>query len=237
MIINASENPQRFEDIIKNSDFLGQKIYADYISNQLKETNSFYVLENTAFMMSGTNLTLCGKPTLDELEEILMFCNFCGVKSIESQVPGLPMNIDKVLHIMQHTADNAGLNDDIVKNEDMYSFIKFCCNNFSGINFDIVYSNFTRKLNKGISGIYYLKQDNKIVSGAVTTLYSDDTVYITFVSTSPDYRKQGLAAKVIKHIIAENADKKVILKCEDSLKSFYENLGFKEIGTVKLYKE
>jgi predicted GNAT family acetyltransferase len=151
--------------------------------------------------MSGTNLTLCGKPTTDELEEILMFCNFCGIKSIESQIPGLPMNIDKVLHIMEHTADNAQLNDSIIKNEDMYSFIKFCCGNFHGINFDIVYSNFTRKLNRGITDIYYLQKDEKIISGAITTLYSDDTVYITFVSTASEHRNQGLAAQIIKHIV------------------------------------
>ncbi|MBQ5325048.1 MAG: GNAT family N-acetyltransferase, partial [Oscillospiraceae bacterium] len=71
----------------------------------------------------------------------------------------------------------------------------------------------------------------------ISTIYDEDTVYITFVSTHPEYRKQGYAAKVIKHIIAENADKKVILKCEDALKPYYEKLGFKAVGTVKLYKE
>ena len=237
MIVNASENPKRFEEIIKYSDFLGQKIHADYISHQLKETNSFYVLENSAFMMSGTNITLCGNPSEDELEEILMFCNFCGIRSIESQIPGLPMNVDKVLHIMEHIADDEVISEEIIKNEDMYSFIKFCCSNFHGINFDVVYSNFTRKLNAGITNIYYLKKGDKIASGAITTLYSDDTVYITFVSTAPEFRKNGLAAQVIKHIGADNKGKKVILKCEDTLKSFYENLGFTEIGTVKLYKE
>ena len=237
MIVNATENPTKFENIIRNSDFLGKKIYADYISQQLKETNSFYVADNTAFMLSGTNLTLCGKPSADELEEILMFCNFCGVKSIESQIPGLPMTVDKVLHIMEYAGDTAQLHQNITVNQDMYSFIKFCCRNFHNLSFDIVYSNFTRKVNRGISNIYYLKQNGKIASGAISTLYGEDTVYITFVSTDPDFRNQGLAAKVLNHIIAENKDKKVILKCEDALKSFYEKLGFKAIGTVKLYKE
>lgn len=237
MIVNATENTEKFEDIIRNSDFLGKKIYADYASRQLKETNSFYVAENSAFMLSGTNLTLCGKPVAAELEEILMFCNFCQVKSIESQIPGLPMKIDKVLHIMEYAGKISEKQHDITVNDEIYSFIKFCCSNFHNLSFDIVYSNFTRKINRGISNIYYLKQDGKIVSGAISTLYGDDTVYITFVSTNPEHRKQGLAEKVLKHIIAENADKKVILKCEDTLKPFYEKLGFKAVGTVKLYKE
>lgn len=237
MIVNATENAEKFEKIIRNSDFLGKKIYADYISQQLKETNSFYVGDNTAFMLSGTNLTLCGKLTADELEEILMFCNFCGVRSIESQIPGLPMNIDKILHIMEYAGDIPQKQQDIIVNDDNYSFIKFCCSNFHNLNFDIVYSNFTRKINRGISNTYYLKHNGTIVSGAISTIYGDDTIYITFVSTSPEYRKQGYAARVIKHIVAENTDKKVILKCEDALKPFYEKLGFKAVGTVKLYKE
>lgn len=237
MITNASENGKKFEDIILNSDFLGQKIYADYTSRQLKETNSFYISENCAMMLSGTNLTLCGKPTADELEEILSFCNFCNVKLIESQIHGLPMTVDKELHIMEHSGENTQLCEGIYSNEDMYSFIKFCCENFHNLCFDIVYSNFTRKVNNGLSNTYYIRQNNKIASGAISTKYGEDTVYITFVSTSPEFRKNGLAAKVVGHIISLNKDKKVILKCEDSLKHFYENLGFKEVGTVKLYKE
>jgi len=237
MITNATENTEKFEKIINNSDFLGKKILADYISHQLKETNSFYVGDNTAFMLSGTNLTLCGNPSADELEEILMFCNFCGVKSIESQIPRLPMNIDKVLHIMEYAGDIPEKQQDMIVNDDNYSFVKFCCSNFHNLSFDIVYSNFARKINRGISNTYHLKHNGVIVAGAISTIYDEDTVYITFVSTHPEYRKQGYAAKVIKHIIAENADKKVILKCEDALKLFYEKIGFKAVGTVKLYKE
>jgi len=237
MITNATENTEKFEKIINNSDFLGKKILADYISHQLKETNSFYVGDNTAFMLSGTNLTLCGNPSADELEEILMFCNFCGVKSIESQIPRLPMNIDKVLHIMEYAGDIPEKQQDMIVNDDNYSFVKFCCSNFHNLSFDIVYSNFARKINRGISNTYHLKHNGVIVAGAISTIYDEDTVYITFVSTHPEYRKQGYAAKVIKHIIAENADKKVILKCEDALKPYYEKIGFKAVGTVKLYKE
>ena len=138
---------------------------------------------------------------------------------------------------MEYAGDMPEKQQDIIVNEDNYSFIKFCCNNFHNLSFDIVYSNFTRKINKGISDICYLKRNGKIASGAISTEYGDDTVYITFVSTAPEYRKQGLAEKVIGHIIAENAGKKIILKCEDALKPFYEKLGFKAAGTVNLYKE
>ena len=237
MIVHATENTQKFEQIIKDSGFLGQKIYADYISGQIKETNSFYVSENCAFMLSGVNLTLCGKPTADELEELLTFCNFCGVSSIESQIKNLPMSIDRKLHVMEYTGSDTPFCDDVIINEDKYSFIKFCCANFHNLCFDIVYSNFTRKMNKGISDIYYIKKDGKIASGAIATAYGEDCVYITFVSTAPEYRRQGLAEVVLKHIIHQCNGKRVILKCEDALKPFYEKLGFKAVDAITVYKE
>lgn len=237
MIISAAENIQKFEYIIKNSGFLGQKIYADYISGQSKETNSFYISENCAFMLSGINLTLCGNPTADELEEILNFCNFCGVKSIESQIVNLPMNIERALHIMEHTGEKAESDAVVAKNKDIYSFIRFCCTNFHNLSFDIVYSNFTRKVNAGIADIFYIEEYGKIVSGAIATKYGDDSIYITFVSTSPQHRGKGLAAKVLQHIIGQNKGKRIILKCEDALKPFYEKLGFKAVGAITVYKE
>ena len=237
MIVNATENAQKFEQIIKDSGFLGQKIYADYISGQIKETNSFYISKNCAFMISGVNLTLCGRLVADELEELLTFCNFMGVSSIESQINNLPMKVERKLHIMEYAGEVTQTSDDVISNEDTYSFIKFCCTNFHNLNFNIVYSNFARKINKGIANTYYLIQDGKIVSGAIATVYSEDTVYITFVSTLPEYRKKGLAEKVLRHIAAKNKDKKVILKCEDALKPYYEKLGFKAVGAVTVYKD
>lgn len=237
MIVSATENTQKFEDIIKSSGFLGQKIYADYISGQSKETNSFYISENCAFMMSGINLTLCGKPTADELEEILNFCNFCGVKSIESQINSLPMNIERTLHIMEYTGKKAESCAVVAKNKNIYSFIRFCCANFHNLSFDIVYSNFTRKVNSGIADVFYIEEYGKIVSGAIATKYGEDSIYITFVSTSPQHRGKGLAAKVLHYIISQSEGKKVILKCEDVLKPFYEKLGFKAVGAITVYKE
>ena len=237
MIINAVENATKFEEIINNSGFLGQKIYADYISGQLKETNSFYVTENCAFMLSGINVTLCGNPTDDELEEILVFCNFYGIKTIESQIPDLHANLERTLHIMEFKGEIRSCTETVTVNEDNYSFIKFCCENFHGLVFDIVYSNFVRKINRGIADIYYIVKNGRIAAGAIATKYSEDTVYITFVSTSPDYRNQGLAAQVLSYIINSNKGRKVILKCEDELKAFYEKLGFKATGTVNLYKD
>lgn len=237
MIKSASQDVKRFESIIKASGFTGQKIYADYISGQVQETNSFYVMENCAFMLSGINLTLCGRPSADELEEIVMFCNFCGVKTIESQISHLPFEKSRTLHIMEYRGTIKPCTEQVTVNDDRYSFIKFCCSNFHGLNFDIVYSNFSRKVNSGIAELCYITEDGKIVSGAIATKYGEDTVYITFVSTSPACRNRGLAAQVLYYIIEKNKDKKVILKCEDSLKPFYEKLGFEEIGTLSLYKD
>ncbi len=236
MIKNALDNVARFKEIISQSGFLGQKIFADYASGQSEETNSFYLSENCAFMLSGVNITLCGVPTADELEEILLFCNFCKIKNMECQLNTIPLEKEKLLHIMEFGKTVEHTDDEVVTNKDVYSFIRFCCGIFHGINFDIVYGNFSRKINSRIADIHYIKRDNKIVSGAIATKYGEDTMYITFVCTDSQYRRQGLAQQVIKHIAADNSGKKIILKCEDGLKNFYENMGFKEVGTINLYK-
>ena len=236
MIKNALDNVARFKEIIFDSGFLGQKIFADYASGQSEETNSFYLSENCAFMLSGVNITLCGVPTADELEEILLFCNFCKIKTMECQLNTIPLEKEKTLHIMEYRQTVEDTDDQVITNKDVYTFIRFCCDIFHGISFDIVYSNFSRKINKGIADIHYIKRDDKIVSGAIATKYGEDTKYITFVCTDNQYRRQGLAQQVIRHIVAANSDKKIILKCEDSLKNFYENMGFVEVGTLNSYK-
>ena len=51
---------------------------------------------------------------------------------------------------------------------------------------------------------------------------------------------QGGCSAVInkKQLIpTTNKDKKVILKCEDGLKPYYEKLGFKAVGEIAVYRE
>ena len=47
--------------------------------------------------------------------------------------------------------------------------------------------------------------------------------------------RQGLAKKVISHIISENSGSDITLMCEKELIPFYTKLGFEQIGETYLY--
>ncbi|MEG0090490.1 MAG: GNAT family N-acetyltransferase [Oscillospiraceae bacterium] len=236
MIENALAYDEKFTEILFSSGFLGQKIYADYQTQKKSTTNSFYILGNCGFMLSGTNLTVCGKLTGEDVEQILFFCSFFGVNTIESTQRIASLKVDKELEIMKYVGGGTSTQQGIIKNENIYLFIKFCCENFDGLSFDNVYANFVRKVNGGISDIYYLKKDSRIVSGAITTQYFGDTEYITFVSTANEFRNGGMANKILAHIISQKEGKIILLKCEKQLCEFYQRAGFKPIGKIIVNK-
>lgn len=237
MIKNSANDRENFETKLKNNEFLCRKIMADYISCAgVQDSNMFYTTDKGIFMLSGVNITLCGEITDENLEEIISFAGFCGAKTIETQLE-LPLETEKQMYIMEYKSDCKEITDiKFERNNDIYSFIKFCCENFVGISFDIAYANFARKVNKGISNVYYVKENKQIISGAIDTKYGEDSVYITFVCTDVNYRNKSLAKKVINHIICQNKNKKILLKCEEKLKNYYENMGFSHTGTINIYK-
>lgn len=235
MIVNALQDKKHFENIAQNSGFLGKKIYSEYLSQKGVDNNLFYVIDNAVFMLSGNNITLCGDITEENLEEIISFSFFVSAKTIETQILNLPLDIDKKIYIMEYVGEPKTEIENIEINKNIYSFAKFSCDNFNGISFDMAYSNFARKVNKELSNIYYIEDNSKIISGAISTVYDENTVYITFVSTDKEYRRQGLAKNVIDYIVKHNENKTILLTCECKLKEFYEKIGFKNIDYIEVF--
>ena len=236
MITSATNLPEQFEkNLNSRSDFLTQKIKSEHRSDNSMILNNFYCFDDKALMVMGENMTVSGDLTDDDMEELLSFCQFLGIYGLESKQENLLPADKTVMNLMKYTADSHACCDEIIKNENIYQFSQFSSDNFSGVSFNTVYSYFARKVNRGVSDIYYLTVDGKIVSGALATRF-DDAVYLTFVSTAKRYRKQGLAKKVINHIISQNTHTDVVLMCENELIPFYQNLGFEKTGETYLYK-
>lgn len=66
----------------------------------------------------------------------------------------------------------------------------------------------------------------------------NDEWYIEGVVTSPDYRGQGIATQLFKHLITEDPNKKWSLNCDyDNKKALklYKQLGFKWVEDINLY--
>ncbi len=66
----------------------------------------------------------------------------------------------------------------------------------------------------------------------------DDEVYIEAVATFPEYRGQGIATQLFKHLIDSDPNAKWSLNCdydnEGALK-LYKKLGFEDVGDIDLY--
>lgn len=236
MITTAKDNLKKFEENLeKNDNFLTRKVRCEYTVNKDITLDNFYTSDNVDIMLLGENMTICGIPTEEEKETLISFAKFLGIKEIETDISDFNIGHKNTLYLMKYIGDNQIKNNDIKKNINIYEFSKFCCKNFDDISFDMVYSYFARKVNKGISNIYYLEKDGKILSGAVATDYGGK-IYLTFVSTDKEWRKNGLAKTIINHIISENEDMIVGLLCEKKLIPFYNNLNFYNSGEIYLYR-
>lgn len=236
MIVSAASDTDRFEHNLEcGKDFMTQKIKAEYRSDKQAVLNNFYCFEDCDIMQMGENLSVCGDLKVEQIEELLSFCNFTGVYGLESRQDNLPVVHRNIMHLMTYKGDGGTSCRDIVKNENIYQFSQFSAANFPGTAFNIVYSYFARKVNKGVSDIYYLEHNGKIVSGALATHF-DDSIYITFVSTDRKFRKQGLARQIINHIVSRYPHREILLMCETELMDFYQKLCFEKTGEIYLYK-
>ncbi|MBR5521049.1 MAG: GNAT family N-acetyltransferase [Oscillospiraceae bacterium] len=233
MIISAQSRQKEFEKNNNGTSFLSKKIRCEYNTVKGGDVSNFYTLNDCVLMLSGENLSVRGNVTEEDMEHILSFCQFLGVYGLETQLD-MPMPRNQMF-LMEYKGDGAQNCPEIITNENIYGFSQFCCSNFDGIAFNTVYSHLARKVNRGLSDIYYLVQGRKIVSGALASRYGMNEIYITFVSTRPDERKKGYATKVINHIINCNPGRRVILMCEEKLKGFYGEMGFVNYDNVYLY--
>ena len=234
MIISAQQRQKEFERNIQGESFLSKKMKCEYQSHKAVDSSSFYSLNDCALMLNGENLSLAGKPTEEDMESILSFCEFLGVHYLETELDNLHMS-KRPLLLMRYDGGKCESCPDIITNENIYGFSDFCCKNFDDAPFNTIYPYIARKVNKGISDIYYLTEGRKIVSGAVATRYGISETYVTFVSTDPEHRHKGLAAKVVRHVISQNPGRRVILMCEEKMRNFYTKLGFVEMDNIWLY--
>lgn len=235
MIKNASVCKERFEKSLRSKeDFLSEKMLREYKCFKDRDLSNFYMLGDIRLMVMGENISVRGDITRPDLDQILSFARFMGIYGLESRQDNLPVKSRNRFNLMEYRGADEAEQRNIVKNGSIYSFSQFCRANFTGSAFETIYSYFAGKVNRGLSDIYCLEEDGKIISAALATQYTSQ-IYITFVSTRAEKRGLGLASKVIKHILSQRGDKSVILMCEDELVPFYEKLEFCKMQDIYLY--
>lgn len=102
-------------------------------------------------------------------------------------------------------------------------------------NFDDFYTDMNHKIRHGVAGFFGIKVNDDFVSCAGCSANFEENIIISFVATSEEHRRKGLASAIIKHIL-QGCEKNCFLLTEKNRnESFYRKLGFKNIGKWRIY--
>ncbi len=120
-----------------------------------------------------------------------------------------------------------------------YELIVKCADeNFVPPAFDDFYVDVNHKLRHNAMRMYGISENNRLVAVAMTVAESDHGAVLGAVSCDPEYRKNGYGSGIVKYISNRliSEDKAVFLhRAKNANVSFYNNLGFTEVGSWKEY--
>jgi len=113
---------------------------------------------------------------------------------------------------------------------------------------DSAYKNYIKKaLTEGSFKAWIVEMNKKIVAGGAISIYEqpprpqDHTlryVYVHSIYTDPEYRRQGLARKILENIInwcRENGLKTLTLHAVEVSRPLYESLGFQPTTEMRVF--
>ncbi|KON28567.1 hypothetical protein AC481_01440 [miscellaneous Crenarchaeota group archaeon SMTZ-80] len=111
---------------------------------------------------------------------------------------------------------------------------------------DSAYKNYIKKA-EGSFKAWIVEMNKKIVAGGAISIYEqpprpqDHTlryVYVHSIYTDPEYRRQGLARKILENIInwcRENGLKTLTLHAVEVSRPLYESLGFQPTTEMRMF--
>lgn len=88
----------------------------------------------------------------------------------------------------------------------------------------------SHRIRHGYADAVCAEVNEKIVSCALAVASTHTDVLIGGVATLDEYRKMGLARSCIEELIKRNVDKNIFIFCKEDKISFYNKLGFENIG-------
>ena len=120
---------------------------------------------------------------------------------------------------------------EVGKKESIEEFVKSTYQVFTDTTMD--FSSYYDELDKGVKKIYFIKEDNKIVSGCTTTAENKYSAMIVGVFTLEHYRNLGYAKKVVTKLCKDLVEegKECCLFFDNPIAGdMYKSIGFKDIG-------
>lgn len=145
----------------------------------------------------------------------------------ENYESGFIMKSEKKIELSKARADI----NDYPNLFDLYSFIGYGSNSFEAWYVDI-----NHRIRHGFAKAFTLEVDNEIISSAIFSSIYNDSAILTAVQTKPELRGMGYASALVSSICCDFSGEVYLMRENGKNESFYEKLGFKNVGIWRIYK-
>lgn len=229
--VNA-QNHSQFLDYAKSLPAIGAILETNSsLFLEKQALMQFYLCEQGALMIKGSNATLAGKANPEELASMLEFLGICSLKSLDT-VP-YKWNVCGKSLIMEYSPQNQKINlpsmMTIEQSPSMADILQIVAQvgieEQAAENF---YSETCTKRNHQKAEVWTACLQGKPVATAGAYAITETEVYLAGVVTLPEFRKQGIAGGLCS-TLAEHfhqQGKKVTLMCDPQKENFYKRMGF-----------
>lgn len=114
---------------------------------------------------------------------------------------------------------------------DLYNFI-----GYGDGDFDAWYVDINHRIRHGFAKAFTLNVGGEIVSSAIFSSIHNKNAILTAVRTKPELRGMGYASALVSSICCDYGGTVYLMRESGKNESFYEKLGFKNVGTWRIYK-
>ncbi len=115
------------------------------------------------------------------------------------------------------------------KFDEVYKFLE------TGADYEYWYTDFNYRIRHNGAKLYLIVNENRIISSSVLSFIYDSNAVLSGVKTSIDMRNKGYGSLLIKHILNDFSGNIYLMREKDKNYTFYNNIGFKDVGTWKIY--
>lgn len=196
----------------------------------------FFLCEEGALMIKGSNATLAGRADQEELASMLEFLGICSLTSQETVPQGWGVeSTTSVMEFLPQTPAPQLPKIEICHEPSAADILQLVA--FQGIIGDAAdnfYSELCTKRNHQKAVIWTAQIQGKPVCTAGAYALTDTEAYLAGVVTHPDFRRQKLASALCFALASHlyESGRRVFLRCDPALQPFYRSFGFSTIQTL-----
>ena len=176
-------------------------------------------------------------------EEIAAFLRFQGAGSVMF-CSDAPLDFPEAAHIISGTVleytDDADHPDTEIYEPDfkaLYALLKTCESDIFRVPDDLMFlSDLTRRRNSGLLTLSAAVRDGVLAASVMTVSECESAAVLGAVATHPDYRRQGLARRLVRSLasrIRDGGRRVFVYSASESNTRFYINSGFVPVAGFK----